>query len=140
MKRVLSFILVIVLLCSMSSCSTKYISSYRATVFIRHSWDGVVTADIGSFSGRYVWRLHNPNTSDSDICYEASISSGTMHIYYDSTTSGAGKQELFNISGNGNADGRGGYVGAGGEVYIILESEGDEPLRDVSLYISFKEN
>lgn len=139
MKRIISIVLALALMFSLSACSAKYVSSYTATVFVGNAWDGTVTAEIDSFSGRYVWRLGNPNKSDTDIYYTASLASGDMRVYYDSTTSGSDKRALFSINGNGIAEGRGGYVTVGGEVYIIIESVGDEPLRDVSLYISFKE-
>lgn len=139
MKRVISTILVLALLFLLSACSAKYISSYSATVFVESAWDGSIRAEIESFSGRYVWRLGNSNTRDTDIYYLASLASGNMRVYYDSTALGGDKQSLFTIDGNGTAEGNGGYVSVGGEVYIILESIGDEPLRDVSLHISFKE-
>lgn len=139
MKRIIAVFLIIMMLLSLPSCSAKYISSYSATVFIGNAWDGTVTAEIGSFSGRYVWRLRNPNTTDTSIYYDGSISSGNFRVYYDSTATGSGKEMLLSMDGNGSFNGSGGYVGVGGEVYIIIESVGDEPVTDISLYISFIE-
>lgn len=117
MKKILSFIIIIAISLSVSSCG-KYVSSYSAIGMVRTSYDDHCEARFHSLSGSIVFNVRK-TTPSGEIKYRAAIEEGELNVYYDAD----GERELlFNLTPSDEIISHGGYAESGKTVYIIVEA------------------
>ncbi len=117
MKKRISLIIAAIVILMTAGCS-GYISSYKATGFVRSNTSSSVFMNFWSFEGRMVFRLRAK--AEGELKYTASLEKGNLTVYYDYIGT---KSELFSLKDGGTADSSGGYVEEG-TVYIIVETDG----------------
>ena len=117
MKKRISLLIAAFIILVMTGCG-GYISSYKATGFVRSNTSTSVFMNFWSFEGRMVFRLRAK--AEGELKYTASLEKGNLTVFYDNDGT---KSELFSLKDGGTADSSGGYVEEG-TVYIIVETDG----------------
>lgn len=124
MKKVVSVIAVavmIVLCFTLSACGNKYSSKYSATLLVQTNLSTEGSVSFGSFKGTNVIKFKKRGSEEVYITYVASLGEGKINVYYDYNDE---KLNLFDISTNGNLEGRTETFSGDKTVYIIIESDG----------------
>lgn len=120
MKRIFLIVLCITLIISFASCDFRYVSSYKALMFIRQERGDHATVSFSRLEGSYVMKLRlKGEGQEGSIQCKASIGEGEINVYYDSL---GVKELLFNLKGGESIDERRGYFESGRTVYIIVET------------------
>lgn len=122
MKKCLIYFLLI-FFCFLSSCSNKYVSSYKATGMNTTQETNNCSMTFKTFEGFYVFKVKKNNSAEGNIQYSASLENGKITVYYDVAIF-ENKEEMFTIGSNENKSDETGYVEKGQLVYIIIESVG----------------
>ena len=120
MKRIFLIVLCITLIISFASCDFRYVSSYKALMFIRQEHGDHATVSFSRLEGTYVMKLRlKGEGQEGSIQCTASLGEGEINVYYDSL---GVKELLFNLKGGESIDERRGYFESGRTVYIIVET------------------
>ena len=120
MKRIFLIVLCITLIISFASCDFRYVSSYKALMFIRQERGDHATVSFSRLEGTYVMKLRlKGEGQEGSIQCTASLGEGEINVYYDSL---GVKELLFNLKGGESIDERRGYFESGRTVYIIIET------------------
>ena len=118
MKKLLSLILLLSLALSLCSCS-KYISSYSAIGLVRSSDSHSCEASFHKLNGTLVFKVRKTDAAEGDVSYSIKADEGEIRILYDLYGE---KRELAYAKAGEILTGRGGYVEAGQDIYIIIEA------------------
>ena len=119
MKKILLFVLCIVVLLSVTACS-GYVSSYKALMFVREERGDHASISFSGFEGTYVMRLKMKGEGqEGSIHCKASLTEGEINVYYDWLGT---KELLFNLKAGESIDERLGYIESGHTVHIIVET------------------
>lgn len=119
MKKIFNFIILIILIISLTSCSPKYISSYRALLLQSESKDNYCKATFNLLNGTLVFKVKNTKVSEGNISYYGNLEKGEVNVYYDIY---GVKEYLFTVNGKEEVESKGGYIEKGNYVYIIIEA------------------
>ena len=120
MKKILLVLLCFALLISATSCNIRYVSSYKALMFVRMERGDHGSISFSSLSGTYVMKLRmSGEGQEGSIHCKASLDEGEINVYYDSL---GVKEFLFNLKAGESIDERRGYFESGRTVYIIIET------------------
>lgn len=124
MKKFISAIIAVItlVLClTLSSCGTKYVSNYSATMMVKQNTSNKASVSFSSFSGTYVMRLETNGTDEVYITYEATLGEGNIKVYYDYNDE---KLNLFEIETDGSVKEKTEPFTGEKTIYIIIESDG----------------
>lgn len=116
-NRILSFLLMIVLSFSLSSCS-EYVSSYSAVGLVRMNTSHSCETSFYSLTGRIVFNIKKTDKEKGDIFYFIQVEEGEVSLYYDIYGE---KEELARVKKGETIEGNGGSIVGGKKVYIIIE-------------------
>ena len=120
MKRIFLIVLCITLMISFASCDFRYVSSYKALMFVRQERGDHATISFSKLEGTYVMKLRMKGEGqEGSIQCKASLGEGEINVYYDSL---GVKEFLFNLKAGESIDERRGYFESGRTVYIIVET------------------
>lgn len=118
MKKIIAFVLTLLLLVSMCSCG-KYISSYKALGLLKSQTSHSCEASFHSLEGQLVYKIRKSADGEGDISYNVKVDKGEICIYYDANGE---KEELVRVKEGETVEDVGGYVEGGKPVYIIIEA------------------
>ena len=118
MKKILSFILLFAMICTLSSCG-KYVSSYSALGLVRNQTSHSCEASFMSLKGSLVFKIEKTDGGEGDIAYSIEAKEGEISLYYDIF---GVKEELCTVKAGESVSDRGGYIESGYSVYIIIEA------------------
>ena len=122
MKRIgsllLALIFIVCALCSVG-CS-KYVSRYRAVLFVHSNESDSAFMEFYSFEGMMVFRMRATDASQR-LRYSAKLETGSAAVYYDC---GGTKTELFALRAGDEIDSSV-SLGQTGTVYVIIETDGE---------------
>ena len=120
MKKLLLVLLCFALLISATSCSFRYISSYKALGLVRNEMGDRGSAKFSRLDGTLVLKLKMNGTGlENSIGCKAILDEGEINVYYDIF---GVKEFLFNLKAGESIDERRGYIESGHRVYIIIET------------------
>lgn len=114
MKRMVLFILTLLLLCTLVACE---VSSYSALGLVRVTRENYCSASFARLDGKLVLNPNHSGEGESDIHYTASLEEGEINVYY--KVAADVKELLFNIKAGDSIDARGGYIESGRQTIII---------------------
>ena len=117
MNKIMSFLLMIVLSFSLSSCF-KYVSSYNAIGLVRMNTSHSCETSFYSLTGRIVFNIKKTKKEAGDIYYFIQVEEGEVSLYYDIYGE---KEELAHAKKGETIEGNGGSIVGGKKVYIIIE-------------------
>lgn len=118
-KKVIISVTTLILCFTLSSCGSKYVSKYSATMMVRTNTSNKATVSFGSFEGTYVTKLQNKG-ADAFITYDATLGEGNIKVYYDFNDE---KLSLFEIGTDGSKTGKTETFTGNKTIYIIIESD-----------------
>ncbi len=119
MKKILSWIMILSLLMTLSSCST-YTSSYNAIGLVRNQTSHSCKASFYSLEGELVFKLKKSDVgAEGEISYSIQVEEGEIKLYYDIY---GVKEELVTVKAGESIEDKGGYVEGGKTIYIIIEA------------------
>lgn len=116
-RRTAVIIVAVMMLFLLAGCG-KYVSHYKALLFVHSNEKESAYMTFHSFEGDMVFRLKS--SGEKEIRYSGQLESGNAVIYYDQNGT---KTELFSLSGGDETESLGGHVKEG-TVYIIVETDG----------------
>ena len=120
MKKLLLVLLCFALLISATSCSFRYISSYKALGLVCNEMGDRGSAKFSRLDGTLVLKLKMNGTGlENSIGCKATLDEGEINVYYDIF---GVKEFLFNLKAGESIDERRGYIESGRRVYIIIET------------------
>ena len=119
MRKILVFIMTIVLCLAMTACG-KYNSHYTSIVLITRSSSDEAYMHFGSFNGTNVFKVKSTDKKN-ELRYSAELGEGSMTVYYDDDGT---KKELFTINGGEKIEETTIELETG-TTYLIFESDGN---------------
>lgn len=121
MKKIIAFVLSLVMLVSLCSCG-KYVSSYSAIGLVKSNTSHSCRVSFLSLEGTMVFKLKKSEIgSEGSISYSVSAEEGEIYLYYDIY---GVKEELAHVKAGESITDVSGYVEGGHTVYVIIEATG----------------
>ncbi len=120
MKRLTAFILTIVMVFAIVSCSDN-VNCYSATMLIKSSSNNKCSAEWGTLKGSLGLNTKLTDKSESSIHYTATLEEGEISVYYE--TKLTEKELLFTVKGGETAEGYAGYAENGQHIDIVIEAK-----------------
>ena len=119
MKKIITFITILALMLTLSSCDT-YTSSFNAIGLVRINTSHSCETSFYSLEGQLVFKLKKSDVgAEGEISYSIQVEEGEVRLYYDIY---GVKEELATVKAGESVDDKGGYVEGGKTVYIIIEA------------------
>ena len=117
MKKLISFLLALLFCVSFVGCA-KYSSSYHAVGFVHNNSSSSASMSFYEFEGTIVYRMSRKAGQDAKIYCQASLESGVLDVYCDSTGQ---KELLFSLTAGEERTLSAGEI-AEGNFYILVET------------------
>ena len=118
-KSFLAVGLILSVLIGLCACGGGYVSSYKAVGLVRSNTSHSCEASFYSLEGTLVFKLKKTDGAEGEISYSVAAEEGEISLYYDIYGT---KEQLVNVKAGDTAEGTGGYVEGGKQVYIIIEA------------------
>ena len=119
MKKIITFITILSLMLTLSSCDT-YTSSFHAIGLVRSNNSHSCETSFYSLEGQLVFKLKKSDVgAEGEISYSIQVEEGEVRLYYDIY---GVKEELATVKAGESVEDKGGYIEGGKTVYIIIEA------------------
>ena len=119
MKKIITFLTVLSLMITFSSCDT-YTSSFSAIGLVRMNTSHSCETSFYSLEGQLVFKLKKSDVgAEGEISYSIQVEEGEVRLYYDIY---GVKEELATVKAGESVEDKGGYIEGGKTVYIIIEA------------------